>query len=94
LQTYTPCPELPKQLLSDASAASAPKLFSGDKDYLETVKAVKQLGMRVEIVSWRRSLSQDLSQESSKNVILLDGIKAEIEKAIDPEVEQLMPEEE
>jgi len=32
-------------------------LVSGDKDYLETVKAVKNLGMRIEIVSWRASLS-------------------------------------
>jgi uncharacterized LabA/DUF88 family protein len=66
-------------------------LVSGDKDYLETVKAVKSMGIRVEIASWRRSLSQELAQESSRNVILLDDIRAEIEKAApDADVEQLM----
>jgi uncharacterized LabA/DUF88 family protein len=69
-------------------------LVSGDKDYLETVKAVKQLGMRVEVVSWKRSLSQDLAKESSRNVILLDDLKAEIEKLPDAEIEKLIPEEE
>jgi len=48
-------------------------------------------GMRVEIVSWKRSLSKELAQESSKNVVLLDDLRTEIEKAAaDTEVEQLM----
>jgi uncharacterized LabA/DUF88 family protein len=71
-----------------------PFLVSGDKDYLETVKAVKPLGMRVEIVSWKRSLSQELAKESSRNVILLDDLKAEIEKSADVEIEKLIPEKE
>jgi len=68
-------------------------LVSGDKDYLETVKAVKNLGLRVEIVSWRGSLSQELGQESSRNVIFLDDLRAEIEKPADAEIEGLVPEE-
>jgi len=68
-------------------------LVSGDKDYLETVKAVKNLGMRIEIVSWRGSLSQELGQESSRNVIFLDDLRAEIEKPADAEIEGLVPEE-
>ena len=70
-------------------------LVSGDKDYLETVKAVKSMGMRVEVVSWRRSLSKELAQESSINAILLDDLRTEIEKpAADVEVEKLMTPEE
>ena len=47
-------------------------LLSGDKDYLETVQAVKNMGLRVEIVSWRQSLSKELGNESSSGVIHLD----------------------
>ena len=83
-------------VLANHRAFETAILVSGDKDYLETVKAVKSMGMRVEIVSWRRSLSQELSQESSKSVILLEDLRGEVEKAApDAEVEQLMtPEEE
>lgn len=83
-------------VLANNRAFETAILVSGDRDYLETVKAVKSMGIRVEVVSWRRSLSQELAQESSKNVVLLDDIRAEIEKpAADTEVEQLMtPEEE
>jgi uncharacterized LabA/DUF88 family protein len=66
-------------------------LVSGDKDYLQTVRSVKSLGLRVEIVSWRASLSRDLAVESSGPVIFLEDIRAEIERVapIDPEVETL-----
>ena len=78
-------------VLANNRAFETAILVSGDKDYLETVKAVKSMGMRVEIVSWKRSLSQELAQESSKNAIVLDDIRADIEKASpDAEVEQLM----
>jgi uncharacterized LabA/DUF88 family protein len=78
-------------VLANNRAFETAILVSGDKDYLETVKAVKSMGMRVEIVSWKRSLSQELAQESSKNAIILDDIRADIEKAApDAEVEQLM----
>jgi hypothetical protein len=37
---------------------------------------------------------QDLAKESSRNVILLDDLKAEIEKPADAEIEKLILEEE
>jgi len=78
-------------VLGNNRALETAILVSGDKDYLETVQAVKSMGMRVEIVSWKRSLSKELAQESSKNVVLLDDLRTEIEKAAaDTEVEQLM----
>ena len=55
-------------------------LVSGDRDYLETVQYIKSLGLRVEVVSWRQSLSPQLNPESSSPIIFLDDIKAEIEK--------------
>ena len=44
-------------------------LLSGDKDYLETVRAVKNQGLRVEIVSFRHSLAADLAAESSASIL-------------------------
>lgn len=82
-------------VLANNRAFETAILVSGDKDYLETVKNVKSTGARVEIVSWRRSLSQELAQESSKNVVILDDLRGEIEKAApDAEAEQLMTTEE
>lgn len=69
-------------------------LVSGDKDYLETVRAVKNMGLRVEVVSFRNSLSQELAAESSAPVVYLDDIRPSIELATpDREVEQFEPEE-
>jgi uncharacterized LabA/DUF88 family protein len=56
-------------------------LVSGDKDYLETVQIIKNLGLRVEVVSFRHSLSKDLANESSAPVLFLDDVKKEIEFA-------------
>lgn len=53
-------------------------LVSGDKDYLETVRAVKSLGMRVEIYSWRGALSRELAAESSADIVYLDDHKADL----------------
>ena len=66
-------------------------LVSGDKDYLQTVRSIKSLGLRVEIVSWRASLSRDLAVESSAPVIYLEDIRTQIERTapIDQEVEAL-----
>ncbi len=55
-------------------------LVAGDKDYLETVKFIKNLGLRVEIISWQQSLSSDLAAESSSPVIKIDSLRAQIEK--------------
>lgn len=66
-------------------------LMSGDKDYLETVKAVKANGLRVEIVSWGGALSRDLAEEASGPIIYLDDLRAKIEPkaAVDAEAERL-----
>ena|ERR1035437_1307649 len=71
-------------------------LVAGDKDYLETIKAVKRNGLRVEIVAWRGSISQEMQAESSSPVIFFDDIRKEIEMttAPDPEAEKLLTGEE
>jgi len=69
-------------------------LVSGDKDYLETVRTVKNMGLRVEVVSYRKSLSQDLAAESSAPVVYLDDIRSQIELPTpDREAEQFQPQE-
>jgi len=66
-------------------------LVSGDNDYLETVRAVKNMGLRVEIVSFRNSLSQELAAESSAPVVYFDDIRANIELPTpDREADQLV----
>ena len=65
-------------------------LVSGDKDYLETIRAVKNMGLRVEIVSFRQSLSQELARESSAPVFYLDDHRVALEKVTpDQEAEAL-----
>ena len=54
-------------------------LISGDKDYLGTVKIIKDMGLRVEIVAFRESLSNELAHESSAPVLYLDDIRSDIE---------------
>ena len=55
-------------------------LVSGDRDYLETIKYLKGIGLRVEVISWRSGLSDAVAAESSAPVIFLDDIKNEIIK--------------
>lgn len=55
-------------------------LVAGDSDYLETVKFVKGYGLRVEVVAWRKGLSDALADESSEPVLLLDSLRKELEK--------------
>ena len=57
-------------------------LVSGDKDYLETIKIIKNLGLRVEIIGFRSSMSGDLAAESSTPVLYLDDIRRDIEWTI------------
>ena len=65
-------------------------LVSGDKDYIETIRNVKNFGLRVEIASFRHALSRELGAESSAPVIFLDDLKSEIEmKRPDIEAEKL-----
>jgi uncharacterized LabA/DUF88 family protein len=81
--------------LANARAFDTAILVAGDKDYLETVKAVKALGLRVEIVAWRGALSQELQAESSVPVVFFDDIRKEIELTVEPdkEAEELTTEE-
>ena len=66
-------------------------LVSGDKDYLETVRTIKNMGLRVEVVSFQNSLSRDLANESSSPVIFIDDLREEIELTIpDKEAEKLV----
>lgn len=67
-------------------------LLSGDKDYLETVRAVKSQGMRVEIYSWRGALNHDLGAESSADIVYLDDYRNELQMtaALDAETELLL----
>ena len=55
-------------------------LVAGDKDFLETVQFIKNLGLRVEIVGWRGSMSNDLAHESSIQVLFLDDLEAEVKR--------------
>ena len=55
-------------------------LVAGDRDYLETVKFLKGLGLRVEIIAWRDCLSSDLAAESSAPVAYFDDLKEELGK--------------
>jgi uncharacterized LabA/DUF88 family protein len=79
-------------LLAHNRAFETAILLSGDKDYLETVQAVKNMGLRVEIASWRNSLSSALGDESSSAVIFLDDLKNDIAMTtpIEVEVEKLL----
>ncbi|HEX8709221.1 MAG TPA: NYN domain-containing protein [Pyrinomonadaceae bacterium] len=56
-------------------------LVAGDRDYLEPVKFVKGLGLRVEVVAWRSALSSELAAESSAPVLYLDTLEKEIARA-------------
>jgi len=62
-------------------------LVAGDKDYLETVKAVKANGLRVEIIAWRGALSYALQAESSSPVVFFDDIRKDVELTAPPDVE-------
>ena len=55
-------------------------LVAGDRDYLETVKYIKGLGLRVEVVAWRGNTSDDLADESSEPVLYLEDLKRQIER--------------
>jgi uncharacterized LabA/DUF88 family protein len=62
-------------------------LVAADKDYLETVRAVKGNGLRVEIVAWRGSISPDMEAESSRPVVYFDDVKGEIQLTVQPDRE-------
>ena len=53
-------------------------LVAGDRDYLEPVRFIKNLGLRVEVVSWKNSLSEELAAESSAPVLFLNELRDRI----------------
>jgi len=77
--------------LANNRAFDTALLIAADKDYLETVRAVKNNGLRVEIVAWRGSISPEMGAESSTLVLYFDDVRSEIEMttAHDQEAEEL-----
>lgn len=55
-------------------------LIAGDRDYLETVQFVKNLGLRVEVISWKSALAPEIESESSSSVLSLDNLRFQVEK--------------
>jgi uncharacterized LabA/DUF88 family protein len=78
-------------VLANNRAFDTALLVAADRDYLETVQAVKGNGLRVEIVAWRGAISPAMEAESSRPVLYFDDIKNDIERTQppDPETEKL-----
>jgi len=74
-------------VLANNRAFDTAILVAADKDYLETVRAVKGNGLRVEIVAWRGTISPEMEAESSRPVIYLDDIRGDIELTRAPDLE-------
>lgn len=81
--------------LSNARAFDTAVLVAADKDYMETVQAIKNNGLRVEIVAWRGTISPEMEQESSSPVVFFDDNKKDLVLTIeaDKEAEELSDEE-
>jgi len=62
-------------------------LVAADRDYLETVQAVKANGLRVEIIAWRGSISPEMDAESSSPVVYFNDIRSDIEMTVAPDTE-------
>ena len=73
--------------LANVPAFDTAILAAADKDYLETVRAVKAKGLRVEIVAWRGTISAEMEAESSRPVVYLNDIREEIELTVEPDTE-------
>lgn len=74
-------------VLANNRAFDTALLIAADKDYLETVRAVKNNGLRVEIIAWRGSISPEMEAESSKPVVYFDDIRSDIEMTAPPDKE-------
>ena len=74
-------------ILANNRAFDTAILVAADKDYLETVRSVKLNGLRVEIVAWRGSISQDMVTESSRPIVYFNDIRNEIELTAPPDHE-------
>ena len=77
--------------LANNRAFDTAVLVAADRDFLETVRAVKNNGLRVEIIAWRGTISEQMEAESSRPVVYFDDVRADIELKAppDPEAEQL-----
>ena len=77
--------------LANNRAFDTAVLVAADKDYLETVRTVKNNGLRVEIVAWRGTISPEMESESSRPTVYFDDIRSNIELTTPPdrEVDQL-----
>ena len=73
--------------LANAKAFDTAILIGADKDFLGTVRAVKALGLRVEIFAWRNTISHDMEDESSAPVVYFDDIRREVEMTTVPDLE-------
>lgn len=62
-------------------------LVAADRDYLETVRAVKANGLRVEIVAWRGTISPEMEAESSRPVVYFDDVRTDLELTTPPDRE-------
>lgn len=71
--------------LANNRAFDTAVLVAADRDYLETVRAVKNNGLRVEIVAWRGTISPEMEAESSRSVIYFDDVRSEIELTAPPD---------
>lgn len=47
-------------------------LVTGDSDFLDPIRTVKDLGKKVELAAWRDSIAQDLEMEASDDIFYLD----------------------
>jgi len=47
-------------------------LVTGDSDFLDPIRTVKNLGKKVELAAWRDSIAQDLEMEASDDIFYLD----------------------
>jgi len=74
-------------VLANNRAFDTAILVAADKDYLETVRAVKGNGLRVEIVAWRGTISREMEAESSRPVVYLNDIRADVEQTTPPDAE-------
>lgn len=73
--------------LANNRAFDTAVLVAADKDFLETVRAVKNNGLRVEIFAWRGTISAEMESESSRPVVYFDDIKSGIELTVQPDRE-------
>ncbi len=74
-------------VLANNRAFDTAILVAADRDYLETIRAVKERGLRVEIVAWRGTISEAMEAESSRPVVYLHDIRADIELTRPPDSE-------